>query len=58
MSTLDSETERSRRQDSNPRPAVYKTAALPLSYTGISRSVSFRDVSTVYGSRPRPSVKP
>lgn len=25
---------RSRRQDSNLRPAVYKTAALPLSYTG------------------------
>src|SRR5688572_5739851 len=24
----------SRRQDSNPRPAVYKTAALPLSYSG------------------------
>ena len=24
----------SRRQDSNPRPAVYKTAALPLSYAG------------------------
>lgn len=24
----------SRRQDSNPRPAVYKTAALPLSYVG------------------------
>ncbi len=27
----------SRRQDSNPRPAVYKTAALPLSYSGLSR---------------------
>ena len=26
----------SRRQDSNPRPAVYKTAALPLSYAGWS----------------------
>ncbi len=26
----------SRRQDSNPRPAVYKTAALPLSYAGPS----------------------
>lgn len=25
----------SRRQDSNPRPAVYKTAALPLSYAGL-----------------------
>ena len=25
----------SRRRDSNPRPAVYKTAALPLSYVGI-----------------------
>src|SRR5215212_6763255 len=25
---------RSRRQESNPQPAVYKTAALPLSYVG------------------------
>ena len=24
----------------NPRPAVYKTAALPLSYTGVSNSFS------------------
>ena len=27
----------SRWRDLNPRPAVYKTAALPLSYTGLSR---------------------
>ena len=25
----------SRRWDSNPRPAVYETAALPLSYAGL-----------------------
>ncbi len=25
---------RSQRRDSNPRPAVYETAALPLSYAG------------------------
>ena len=33
---------RSRRRDLNPQPAVYKTAALPLSYVGISpaRSVT------------------
>ena len=28
--------EKSRWRDLNPRPAVYKTAALPLSYTGIT----------------------
>jgi hypothetical protein len=28
---------RSRRGDSNSRPAVYETAALPLSYVGMSR---------------------
>jgi hypothetical protein len=27
----------SRRGDLNPEPAVYKTAALPLSYVGLSR---------------------
>lgn len=31
----------SRQRDLNPRPAVYKTAALPLSYAGMANSVSF-----------------
>ena len=33
----DVKTRQSRWRDLNPRPAVYKTAALPLSYTGLSR---------------------
>lgn len=35
----------SRRQDSNPRPAVYKTAALPLSYAGKATRRGYRTVS-------------
>src|SRR5512132_4155216 len=34
------EIERSRRSDSNRRPAVYKTAALPLSYAGAPASLA------------------
>ena len=30
----------SRRRDSNPEPAVYKTAALPLSYVGLGADSS------------------
>ncbi len=31
--------EKSHRGDSNPQPAVYKTAALPLSYSGVAESL-------------------
>ncbi len=31
----------SRQRDSNPRPAVYKTAALPLRYTGMKKRVKY-----------------
>ena len=31
---LDAHHSQSRRRESNPQPAVYKTAALPLSYVG------------------------
>src|SRR5215210_5319848 len=40
----DVKTRPSRWRDLNPRPAVYKTAALPLSYTG-----SYRQSSAVSG---------
>ncbi len=32
----------SRRRDLNPRPADYESAALPLSYTGVSSSYELR----------------
>lgn len=45
----------SRRQDSNPRPAVYKTAALPLSYVGNRWTVYFFVRVRVLTSRGVPS---
>ena len=34
----------SRRRDLNPRPADYESAALPLSYTGLSSAYELRSV--------------
>ncbi len=46
----------SRRRDSNPRPAVYETAALPLSYVGywthIENIVLGKDAGQLSGSNP------
>ena len=40
--------QRSRWRESNPRPAVYKTAALPLSYTGVPQQrIRFRRIRNV-----------
>ena len=39
-----------RRQDLNPRPAVYKTAALPLSYTGATQTILGRTERPVKGN--------
>ena len=41
---VSSEEDWSRRWDLNPRPADYESAALPLSYTGLSRTYERRRV--------------
>jgi hypothetical protein len=42
----------SRREDSNPRPALYESAALPLSYVGLNvQTGSVRSISTGFGHR-------
>ncbi len=48
---------KSRRQDLNPRPAVYKTAALPLSYTGVLSRAAKRNYRAPNFPRQRLSPK-
>jgi hypothetical protein len=47
----------SRRRESNPQPAVYKTAALPLSYVGLGADSSRRPIP-IAGERPRRGATP
>gem|GEM_PF-3300690 len=46
----------SRKQDSNPRPAVYKTAALPLSYSGFQTLIMTQNEANLWVNPPRGSI--
>ena len=54
----------SRREESNPQPIVYKTIALPLSYSGAwatgrqAKHLLFRKRSSVQKSEVRPKLRP